>query len=114
MGNIERPSILRIGFRENPDKHFVIPSITTKGADDFYGEMSQCVGISQKKEAFIFIHGFKVAFDDAIYRTAQMSHDLQFKGAPILYSSPSNGKLYDYTPDINNNDWTVDHLETFL
>ena len=55
VGNIERPSILRIGFRENPDKHFVIQSITTKGADDFYGEMSQCVGIFRKKRlSFLF------------------------------------------------------------
>lgn len=114
LGNVERPSILRLEFRENPDKHFVIQSVTTKKVDEFYGEISQCVGLSERKEAFVFIHGFKVAFDDAVYRTAQISHDLQFRGAPILYSWPSNGKIYDYTPDINNNDWTVDHLEAFL
>jgi esterase/lipase superfamily enzyme/nucleoid DNA-binding protein len=113
-GNIERPSILRLELRENPDKHFVIQSVTTKTDGEFYGELSECVGLSEKKEAFVFIHGFKVSFDDAVYRTAQISHDLQFKGAPILYSWPSNGSLYDYTPDMNNNDWTVDHLVGFL
>jgi len=114
MGNIERPSILRLEFRENVDKHFVIHSVITKTADEFYRDLSACVDQSEKKEAFVFVHGFKVSFDDAVYRTAQISYDLQFKGAPILYSWPSNGKLYDYTPDINNNDWTTDHLEQFL
>lgn len=115
MGKIERPpSILRIELRENPDKHFVIQSVDSKTESDFYRELSECVGHSEKKEAFVFIHGFKVSFDDAVYRTAQISRDLQFKGAPILYSWPSNGKLYDYTPDINNNEWTVDHLKVFL
>lgn len=114
VGDIERPSILRLEFRENPEKHFVIQSVTAQTGDGFYGELSACVAKSDKKEAFVFIHGFKVAFDEAVYRTAQISHDLQFKGAPILYSWPSNGKIYDYTPDINNADWTVDHLEVFL
>jgi esterase/lipase superfamily enzyme len=114
VGSVERPSILRIEFREDPDKHFIIKSVTTKSPDEFYAELSDSVGHSARKEAFVFIHGFKVSFDDAVYRTAQISHDLQFQGAPILYSWPSNGKIYDYTPDINNNDWTVDHLEVFL
>jgi esterase/lipase superfamily enzyme/nucleoid DNA-binding protein len=115
VGNIERPpSILRIEFRENPDKHFVIQDVTKKTADEFYAELSLCVQKYARKEVLVFIHGFKVSFDDAVYRTAQISYDLDFKGAPILYSWPSNGKLYDYTPDLNNNDNTVYNLRAFL
>ena len=44
---------------------------------------------SRRKEAFVFIHGYNVAFDDAIYRTAQIAYDLSFDGPPILYSWPS-------------------------
>ena len=44
----------------------------------------------------VFIHGFNVPFEDAIYRTAQLAHDLDFDGAPILYSWPSRGTMLGY------------------
>ncbi|HZW96030.1 MAG TPA: alpha/beta hydrolase [Candidatus Eremiobacteraceae bacterium] len=113
MAKIERPTIWRL-YRENPKKHFVIREITAKDDDSFFSELAQCVKGSKKNDAFVFIHGFKVAFNDAVYRTAQIAHDLGFLGAPILYSWPSNGELYEYPGDINNTDWTVDHLRTFL
>ena len=114
LGSIERPSFRRLEFRENSAKHFVIQAVTTQTADQFYSELSGCVKDSVKKEAFVFIHGFRVSFDNAVYRTAQISHDLDFRGAPILYSWPSNGKLYDYTPDLNNSENTADNLKAFL
>jgi esterase/lipase superfamily enzyme len=114
MGEIERPSVLKLEFKEKVDKHFVIKEITLKTEAEFYGELAKRVEESEKKEAFVFIHGFKVAFEDAVYRTAQMAYDLGFPGAPILYSWPSNGKVYEYVGDINNNDWSVLHLKTFL
>jgi esterase/lipase superfamily enzyme len=114
MAKIERPSILRFELRENPAKHFVIKEITEKNSTDFYSELSGRVRRSEGKEALVFIHGFRVAFEDAIYRTAQIAYDLAFAGAPILYSWPSNEKLYEYIGDINNNDWTTDHLKVFL
>jgi esterase/lipase superfamily enzyme/nucleoid DNA-binding protein len=114
MANIERPSILRWEFSESPAKHFVIKEITEKECDEFYSQLSQRVQHSEGKEALVFIHGFRVSFADAVYRTAQIAYDLAFTGAPILYSWPSNGKLYEYIGDINNNDWTTDHLKAFL
>jgi esterase/lipase superfamily enzyme/nucleoid DNA-binding protein len=113
MAKIERPTFWRL-YRENPKKHFVIRGVTAKENDAFFSELAQCVKGSKENDAFVFIHGFRVTFNDAVYRTAQIAHDLGFLGAPILYSWPSNGELYEYTGDINNNDWTVDHLRTFL
>jgi len=111
---IERPSIWRFEFREDPEKHFTIRERTIKPRNEFYEELAALVAKSENKEAFVFIHGFRVAFDDAVYRTAQIAYDLGFPGAPVLYSWPSNGKLYEYTADINNNDWTMPHLQDFL
>jgi esterase/lipase superfamily enzyme len=36
--------------------------------------------------AFVFIHGYNVSFDAAVKLTAQLSRDMRFPGAPILYS----------------------------
>jgi esterase/lipase superfamily enzyme len=57
------------------------------------------VNKSGKKSAFIFVHGYNVTFEDAARRTAQMSYDLSFDGAPVFYSWPSQGSLGDYLKD---------------
>ena len=61
-----------------------------------------------------FIHGYNVTFEDAARRTAQMSYDMGFSGAPVFYSWPSQGEIADYTVDENTVDWTVPHLKEFL
>lgn len=62
----------------------------------------------------MFIHGYNVSFEGAVYRTAQIAYDLGFAGAPVLYSWASNGNLLDYPGDVSNNEWTVAHLAGFL
>jgi len=114
LAKIERPSIWRFEFKEDPAKHFVIVSRTTQDEATFYQEVSKTVEGSGEKQVLVFIHGFNVGFVDAVYRTAQISYDLGLSGAPILYSWPSNGKVQDYTWDLTANDWSVPHLRAFL
>lgn len=115
MGAVERPTIWTL-YREDPSAHFVIVSRRQQSSDDFYADIRNIVDRSSRKDAFVFIHGFNVAFEDAVFRTAQIAYDLGFDGAPILYSWPSNtGETpIGYTAAQNNNDWTVPHLDAFL
>jgi esterase/lipase superfamily enzyme len=115
LGSVERPSIWTL-YAEDPAKHFVITNRTQQSYDDFYNDIRGVVDRSARKDAFVFVHGFNVAFEDAIFRTAQIAYDLAFDGAPILYSWPSNTgeNPIGYTAAQNNNDWTVGHLEWFL
>ncbi|MFH1245181.1 MAG: alpha/beta hydrolase, partial [Candidatus Omnitrophota bacterium] len=69
---------------------------------------------SAKKSAFIFIHGYNVTFENAARRTAQMSYDLGFDGAPVFYSWPSQGTVQGYPVDENNIQWTQTNLQRFL
>jgi esterase/lipase superfamily enzyme len=62
----------------------------------------------------VFVHGFNVTFESAVYRTAQIAYDLAFDGAPILYSWPSLGSPAAYPVDANNSEWTIDRLHWFL
>jgi esterase/lipase superfamily enzyme/Flp pilus assembly pilin Flp len=114
MGQLESPSLLKLEFREDPEKHVVLLSVATESPDGFIRKVTDRVGRSSKKDAFVFIHGFNVSFEDAARRTAQIAYDLGFEGAPILYSWPSQGKLLEYTVDETNAEWTVPHLRTFL
>lgn len=112
-GQVERPTIWTL-YREDPDKHFVIIKATEQPYEGFYRELGEIVGASVRKEAFVFVHGYNVPFEAAVYRTAQIAYDLGFDGAPILYSWPSVANPAEYLVDANNSDWTIDHLHYFL
>lgn len=114
VGEVERPSLLRIELSEDPLRHVVVVSVAPQGSDQFYAGMRSRVAGTSRKEAFVFVHGYNVTFLDAARRTAQISHDLQFEGAPIFFSWPSQGGLLGYTIDETNVVWTVTHLKDFL
>ncbi len=113
MGQLERPTIWTL-WREDPTKHFVIVRAREQNYAEFYQDVADKVGQSRRKEAFVFVHGFNVSFESAVYRTAQVAYDLNFDGAPILYSWPSVANPARYPVDANNSDWTIDRLHWFL
>lgn len=114
VGQVERPSIFRLEFREDPTQHVILQSVTPEPTDAFFTKLRVHVENSAQKEAFVFVHGFNVTFEAAAQRTAQMAYDLQFQGAPIFFSWPSQGGLLQYTVDETNVVWTVPHLKEFL
>lgn len=114
MGQLESPSILKLEFRQDPEKHVVLLSVTPQGRSAFYQDLADRVGRSQKKSAFVFIHGYNVTFEDAARRTAQLAYDLGFDGAPVLYSWPSKGHALGYFADEATVEWTAPHLKQFL
>lgn len=113
MGQVERPTIWTL-WSEDITKHFVFIEGQELVPEVFFPSLAMVVGQSPAREAFVFVHGFHVEFQDAVYRTAQIAYDLGFLGAPILYSWPSEGKYLRYPVDLNNNEWTIPHLRAFL
>jgi esterase/lipase superfamily enzyme len=113
-GELESPTLLKLEFRPDPERHVVLLAVHPTPADRFYADLRGCVGRSARKEAFVFIHGYNVGFETAVRRTGQIAYDLKFEGAAIAYSWPSQEGLLGYTVDENNVDWTVQHLKEFL
>lgn len=64
--------------------------------------------------ALVFIHGYNTGFDAAVYRAAQIFHDAQYSGTPILFSWPSAGRTIDYVYDNNSATTARDALEETL
>jgi esterase/lipase superfamily enzyme len=114
MGEIERPSWLKLEFSEDSAKHFVLMNIDAFDRNSFINTLRQSVANSKASDLLLFIHGYNTSFEDAAIRTAQIAYDLQFPGQTILYSWPSEAKLEGYTADENNIDWTLPHFEDFL
>ncbi len=114
VGELESPSIWKLEFKEDPEKHVVLLKVEELEKDKYFQEISNRVRESSSKSAFLFVHGFNVTFEHAARRTAQMTYDLNFSGAPVFYSWPSQGSYSSYTIDENNIEWTEQHLEMFL
>ena len=114
IGHIDRPSIIKLEFREDTDKHIVLQRVIRSEKSEFYRELRGCMSRSTDNQAFVFIHGYNVSFESAVMRTAQIAYDLEFDGAPICYSWPSHGALENYVGDMANADSTVYQLQAFL
>jgi esterase/lipase superfamily enzyme len=107
-GSVPRPELDIFGFRvkwgeEQLDQHFTVYSAASLDEAGFLAEVKKSLGLTKRKEkhAFLFVHGYNVTFEDSLYRTAQIAHDLEFDGAAFMYSWPSKGdpRAYLYDED---------------
>ena len=111
MGAMERP-----GFWESETigKHVLITKLENINGEEFLLFLKSKLTHVKEKDILIIIHGFNVTFAGAIRRTAQISYDLKFKGVPMAYSWPSQGKVSEYMRDESSVQYTIPHLVTFL
>jgi esterase/lipase superfamily enzyme len=114
IGELESPSILRFEFSENPNKHVTLLKIDVSSKEQFFTDVIARISGFEKSSAFLFVHGYNTTFEDAARRTAQITFDLKFQGAPVFYSWPSQGKTTAYTVDEQNVEWTTTNLKNFL
>lgn len=65
-------------------------------------------------EVVVFIHGYNNNFAESLYRFAQMSTDIEFKGTPVLYAWPTTETSYEYLHDRDSVLFARDGLQTLL
>jgi esterase/lipase superfamily enzyme len=121
---IERPWAIHIPYfdvkiyeqPEDPKKHFTMQEIKQLSKEDFLKLVRERLAGSGrfKDHALVFVHGYNTAFDNAVYRTAQISYDLKFDGVPFLYSWPSGGGVASYTYDRESAEASKPYMRKFL
>ncbi|MFZ2168141.1 MAG: alpha/beta hydrolase [Methylococcaceae bacterium] len=107
---------------EDTAKHVVFLKVIIQSKDEFFNDLKDRIRASGNDSAFLFIHGYNVSFKVAARRTAQIWYDLNFKGAPVFYSWPSQGNMIwsskdiglAYSADEDAIVWTQKHLKEFL
>lgn len=115
MGELEAPfSFLGFSLPEDKEKHVVLLKTDVYNDAQYFAELAQLIGKAPKKSALIFVHGYNVTFGDAARRTAQMTYDLGFEGAPVFYSWPSQGNEIGYPKDEESIRWSEANLKRFL
>ncbi|KLN61871.1 hypothetical protein WH96_06240 [Kiloniella spongiae] len=114
---IERRSVSSFFY---PDECFF--QIINSGNLD-YSEFKAAVRNSKGDALFIYIHGYNNTFEDAIFRAAQLTTDLESKDltlTPVIFSWPSGSttKGFDLPSDYlrawTNKEWAKKDLADFL
>lgn len=115
-GELNRPlSVWVLQAPENAEKHFTLQKVTEhKDKDEFYASLSNQLAGSADGASLLFIHGYNVSFEDAVFRTAQLAVDLKFRGAPISFSWPSYADPVKYTFDEQNAEVSIPALRELL
>jgi esterase/lipase superfamily enzyme len=122
--NIERPWAIKVPFfditifqqAEDPKKHFTLKEISSLSREEFLAAVRERLAASTafRKQALVFIHGYNNDFDFAAFRAAQLAYDLNFDGAPFLYSWPAGSGVGTFGYDLNSAELTGPHLKEFL
>jgi esterase/lipase superfamily enzyme len=98
-GNIELPSIWRLEREPDPNRHFVLKSVTPLKTDAARAEMTEKLKGPDGKAVLVYLHGYNMGFSEAAMRTAQLAYDLRFPGVPLFFSWPSAGQAVAYLQD---------------
>ncbi|KCZ91879.1 alpha/beta hydrolase [Hyphomonas johnsonii] len=116
LGEIPKPSIFSFDRRPDPARHVILGDMTLDpDMQAFVNNVRLQLVQSDRREVFIFIHGYNNDFPTAVERTAQLAVDLEIDGAPVLYSWPSAGSVFGYKADRSQiTQATIDDLEHFL
>jgi esterase/lipase superfamily enzyme len=77
--------------------------------------LSERLERAANKDVYIFVHGFNNAFDDSVFRAAEVWHFMGRVGVPVAYSWPAGlGGLRGYAYDRESGEFTVSHLRHFI
>lgn len=105
------------GALQSPDARRHVTMLGTAPAeqpDEFMRRLRARLQTSRQRAVLIFVHGYAVTFEQAATRFAQIAHDLEFDGVPILFSWPTQGSLMSYFVDGSNAEWSARYLSDFL
>jgi esterase/lipase superfamily enzyme len=76
VGEVERPSVWRGDLFEDPQAHMVVHGIVPQAEDAWFATLRDVVAGSDAQDAFVFVHGYNVTFEEALLRGA-IAYDLK-------------------------------------
>src|SRR5262249_41924599 len=98
-GDLNLPSWWKFELNADPNKHFILKSVTPLESADAQTQLASTISQSSKNSLLLFVHGYNVSFLDTALRTAQLAHDLLFPGTAIFFSWPSAATASGYSHD---------------
>ncbi len=96
----------------DPRTQFTVESMggTEKGFSE--GWFRRIAG--REGDVLIFVHGFNTTYEESVFRFAQIVHDTGAKVAPVLFTWPSQGSVFDYLYDRESANFSRSALEAMI
>ena len=79
-------------------------------ADDVNAQLAN----AQVKDIYIYVHGYKVRFDNPILVSTELWHFLGYEGVMIAYSWPSTPSVFAYAKDLETTEYTSRYFRWLL
>jgi esterase/lipase superfamily enzyme len=98
----------------DPQTDFVTVRQRLLTAPEFERKVAAGAPGGGNRKAGVFVHGYNVNFQEAVFRLAQMASDADIEGVPVLFAWPSDGKLVGYVADKDAATYSRDALARLL
>jgi esterase/lipase superfamily enzyme len=82
--------------------------------EQFFSALVSRLEAAPGTEVFVFVHGYKYAFEESVLWTAQLKQDLNYRGAAVVFAWPSQGNSTGYVADGESIEWSTPHFRQFL
>ena len=102
--------VLPFGWLNDPVDYEGEPAADQKFIDLINGKLAA----SNRKDIFIYVHGYKVVFENPLLVASELWHFLGYDGVFIAYSWPSTPKRVAYFKDIETSSLTARNLRMLL
>lgn len=90
------------------------PATSHETGEDFAALVDERLAVSGVKDLYIYVHGYRVVFDDPVLISAELWHFLGYRGAFIAYAWPSTPRALAYMSDVENATAMARKLRLFL
>jgi len=98
-GELPLPTLWKLELKPDPNKHFILRNVEPLKGNAVRAALSSALRSVDTKSVLLFVHGYNTTFADVALRTAQLAHDLSFRGLPLFFSWPSAGNIRGYFRD---------------
>lgn len=92
----------------------MVPSDPRQPAKDFAAFINAKLNSSRRKDIYIYVHGYKVVFENPLLVATELWHFLGYDGVFIAYAWPSTPSRWAYFADIETGELTAHNLRIFL
>ena len=83
-------------------------------AKEFSDAINKKLTTSRSKDIFIYVHGYKVTFENPVLVASELWHFMGYQGAFVAYSWPSTPKKTAYFADLETARYSARNFRIFL